>query len=108
MENQTVNEGKAFAIISHLWLIGLIIAIFLNNSKKNSFTSFYIKQSIGINLLLIINKWLVYDMIGSFIGWAFGVVIFILWLISIIGALQGEEKTIPVIGGHFQDWFKNF
>jgi uncharacterized membrane protein len=35
------------------------------------------------------------------------VVIFILWLISIVGAFKGEEKAVPVIGEHFQDWFKN-
>lgn len=107
MENQTVNDGKTYAIISHLWLIGLIIAFILNNSKKNSFASFYIRQMIGINLLIIVNKWLVYDLIGSFVGWALGVVIFILWFISIIGTIKGEEKEVPVIGSHFQDWFKN-
>lgn len=107
MENQTVNDGKTYAIISHLWIIGLVIAFILNNNKKNSFASFYIRQMIGINLLIIINKWLVYDLIGSFVGWAIGVIIFILWLISIMGTIQGEKKEVPVIGGHFQDWFKN-
>ena len=106
MENQTVKEGKTYAIISHFWVIGLIIAIILNLSKKNTFASFYIRQMIGINLLIIINKYLVYDMIGSFVGWICGVIIFILWFISIIGAIKGEEKAVPVIGGHFQNWFK--
>ena len=30
MENQTVNEGKTTAIISHLWIIGLIIMNFIS------------------------------------------------------------------------------
>ena len=107
MENQSVNEGKTFAIISHFWLIGLIIAFILNNSKKNSFASFYIRQMIGINLLIIIGNFLVYNMIGSIAGWAFGVIILILWFVSIIGTIKGEEKAVPVVGEHFQDWFKN-
>ncbi len=107
MENLAAKDGKTYAIISHFWLIGLIIAFILNNSKKNSFASFYIRQMIGINLLVIVNKWLVYDMIGNFVGWIFGVIIFLLWLISLMGAIKGEEKSIPVIGEHFQDWFKN-
>lgn len=107
MENLSANEGKTYAIISHFWVIGLIIAYFLNNSKKNSFASFYIRQMIGINLLIIVNKYIVYDMIGSFVGLIFGVIIFILWLISIMGAFKSEEKAVPVIGEHFQDWFKN-
>ena len=107
MENQAVNEGKTNAIISHFWLIGLIIALILNNSKKNSFASFYIRQMVGINLLIMIGNYIIYNFIGSFAGWIFGVVIFILWLISIVGAFKGEEKAVPVIGEHFQDWFKN-
>ena len=108
MENQTANDGKTYAIISHLWLIGLIIAFILNNSKKNSFASFYIRQMMGINLFIIINKYLVYDMIGSFVGWIIGVIIFVLWFISLMGAIKGEEKVIPIVGEQFQNWFKNF
>jgi len=108
MENLSVNEGKSYAIISHFWLIGLIIAMILNNSKKNSFASFYIRQMIGINLLILISNLLIYSMIGSFGSSIFGVIIFILWLISIVGAFKGEEKAVPIIGEHFQDWFKNF
>ena len=62
---------------------------------------------IGINLLIIIGNFLVYNIIGSIAGWAFGVIILILWLVSIIGAIKGEEKAVPVVGEHFQDWFKN-
>ncbi len=108
MENQTANDGKTYAIISHLWLIGLIIALILNNSKKNSFASFYIRQMIGVNILIILNKYLVYDMIGSFVGWIVGVIILLLIFISIMGAISGEKKVIPIVGEHFQDWFKNF
>ena len=106
MGKNNINEGKTYAIISHFWLIGLIIAFILNNSKKNYFASFYIKQMIGINLLIIINKYLAYDMIGSFVGLIFAIIIFILWLISLIGAIQGEKKLVPVLGDKFQDWFK--
>lgn len=108
MENVTVKEGKTFAIISHLWLIGLIIAFVLNINKKNAFASFYIRQMIGINLLIIINKWVVYDLIGGFVGWIVGVLIFILWIISLIGAISGKEKEVPVVGEHFQNWFHSF
>ena len=53
MENTSVNEGKTAAIISHFWVVGLIIAFVMNNSKKNYFTSFYIRQMIGLNLLIV-------------------------------------------------------
>ena len=77
MENQTVNEGKTIAIISYLTILGTIVAYIMNSSKKNSFASFHIRQMIGIVLLGLVNKYLIYDMVGNFIGWAVGVIVFI-------------------------------
>jgi uncharacterized membrane protein len=107
MENQTIKEGKTAAIISHFWVIGLIIAFILSNSKKNSFASFYIRQMIGINLLIMIDKYIVHQFIGTTASWLLGVIIFVLWVISLVSAVKGEEKVVPVIGNNFQDWFKN-
>ncbi|SDW76512.1 Uncharacterized membrane protein [Lutibacter oricola] len=105
MENQTVNEGKTMAIISYIWWIGLIIAYFMNNNTKNSFTGFHIRQSVGINLLS-----LAAGIISSYINGTVGMIIslgaFVFWIIALIGAIQGEEKKIPLLGDLFQDWFK--
>lgn len=105
MENQTVNDGKTMAIISYITVIGTIIAFIMNTSKKNSFASFHIRQMIGIFLLSMVNKYLIYDLLGATAGWIVGVLVFVLWLIGIIGAVKGEEKLVPVIGEHFQNWF---
>ena len=107
MENQTVNEGKTMAIISHLWVIGLIIAFFMNNSKKNYFASFYIRQMVGVNLIQVLNGWIVYKFLGNTAGIIVSVIVLVLWVISLIGAVKGEEKKVPVVGDQFQDWFKN-
>ena len=105
MENTTVNEGKTTAIISYLWWIGLIIAFFMNNSKKNPFASFHIRQILGLLLLSLLNG-LVYKLVGGTVGGIIGFGLFILWVIGFIGAIQGQEKKIPLLGDMFQDWFK--
>ncbi|TXD48281.1 DUF4870 domain-containing protein [Polaribacter sp. IC073] len=107
MDNYTVKEGKTAAIISHLWVLGLLIAFIMNNSKKNPFASFYIRQMVGLNLLYFANQYIVYSYIGATAGWIVGVVAFVLWIISLFGAIKGEEKLVPFIGEHFQEWFKN-
>ena len=106
MENQTIKEGKTAAIISHLWVIGLIIAFVLNMNSRNSYASFYIRQTLGLNVLQLLNGWIVYRYIGSSAGWAVGVLIFVLWIISFIGVLQEEKKLVPVVGEQFQNLFK--
>ena len=105
MENQTVKEGKSMAIISYFWWIGLIIAFIMNNSKRNTFASFHIRQMIGL-LLLNVGVSLIYKYVGSSIGMLLGLGTFVLWVIGLIGAFQGEEKRVPLIGDLFQDWFK--
>ena len=106
MENQTVNEGKTMAIISYITIIGTIIAFFMNNNKKNSFASFHIRQMIGIFLLGMVNKYAISNLLGATVFWIITVIIFILWVIGFIGAVKGEEKSIPVVGDQFQNWFK--
>lgn len=105
MENQTVSEGKTAAIIAYFTIFGTIIAYLMNSSKKNSFTSFHIRQMIGLFFVSMINKYVVYDFLGSTAGWVLGVLLFILWVIGFVGAIQGDEKQVPVIGEHFQKWF---
>jgi len=106
MENQTVKDGKTTAIISYIWWIGLVIAFFMNNSTKNSFASFHIRQSLGLNLFSLAAG-LVSTYISGMLGWIIGVVAFIFWIIALIGAIQGEEKKVPLLGDQFQEWFKS-
>ena len=107
MENQTVNEGKTMAIISYITVIGTIIAFFMNNSKKNSFASFHIRQMIGIVLLGLVNKYAIANLLGGTVFWIVFAVVVVFWFIGFIGAVKGEEKSIPFIGDQFQTWFKN-
>lgn len=105
--NNSIEEGKQTAIISYVTIIGTIIAIFMNNEKKNEFASFHIRQALGINLT--------YFALGYFVGYfdswmissAFWTFIFILWVYGFIGAAQGEHKLVPLVGEFYQKFFKS-
>lgn len=107
MDKITIKDGKLLAIISHFWILGTIIAWFLNLKKQNTFTSFYVRQMIGWHLLAFLNGWLIYNFFGGFIKWILGVILFFFWLISIIGAFSGSKKFIPAFGPYFQNIFKS-
>ena len=55
MDSYTVKEGKTIAIISYITWIGLLIAFFMHNEKRNAFAAFHIRQSIGISYF----QWLI-------------------------------------------------
>lgn len=107
MENLSNKEGKTIAIISYITIIGTIIAFVMNQNDRNNFASFHIRQAIGIYLLFfVINLLTRYGMLGwidnlLYIGF------FVLLIIGLMGAVQGEEKKVPFLGDKFQEWFKN-
>jgi len=107
MNTGTVQEGKTIAIISYITIIGLIIAFIMNQNKKNYFASFHIRQAAGIAALELVismlNRYMSLGMIGTILGLG----ALALSIIGIIGAVQGQEKLIPLLGDHFQEWFKS-
>ena len=93
-------DGKTKAIVAHITLIGWIIALVVNSSNKDEIASFYIRQMLGVFLFGFVISWIPFV---NLIGW---ILVFVMWIISIIGAASGEEKELPVVGAYFQDWFK--
>jgi uncharacterized membrane protein len=94
-----VEEGKTMAIISYITWIGLLIAFIMNNDKKNSFAKYHIRQSLLLVLASLI------AMI-PLIGWVWGIFVLVLWIMGLIGAINGQEKEVPVLGKYAQEWFK--
>jgi len=99
--NAISKDGKNIALIAHLTLIGWIIALVMNNNTKSEFGSFYIRQVLGLGLCGLVLSFI------PLLGWLVSLGIFVLWIMSLIGALNGEKKLTPVLGEYFQDWFKS-
>lgn len=105
MAVETFEQGKKYAIISYLTIIGTIIAFYLSNDKKNEFTNFHIRQALGL--------WLTFFALGYFIGgfnswfvtltwYIFFIVLFVYGLIS---AFAGKTKPVPLVGMIYQKLF---
>ncbi len=99
-------DPKTIAIISYITLIGWIVAVVMNNPKRE-LASFHIRQSLGILALLAASGIVAIvpfiGWIAAVVGWLGGV---ILWIIGILGALQGEMKPVPFLGDKFQEFFQ--
>ncbi|MHB1146987.1 MAG: DUF4870 domain-containing protein [Lutibacter sp.] len=104
MENQTIQEGKTMAIISYIAWIGTLIAFIMNNDKHNSFAAFHIRQMVGLSLFSIAITFI--GRLAWFPAGILAIILFALWIIGFVGAINGEEKRVPLVGDLFQDWFK--
>ena len=90
-------DKKATDIIAYLTWIGLIIA-FVAGDKEAS--KFHLNQSLVIWLAGIVCGMI---FIVPLLGWIVGFVgenfLVVCWFIGLIGAIQGTEKPLPLLGG---------
>lgn len=105
---ELTSEEKNIAIIAYITIIGLIIAFVMNNDKKAVFSTFHIKQSLGLALtglalgvvgMVPILGWLV-----SFFG---ALALLYLWIMGLMNAINGKQKPVPWLGEKYEEWFKN-
>lgn len=101
------SRGNYKAILAYLSFIGLIIAYILNIDEKDKFVTYHIKNMFGLVIILFItitmfngNDLLLY------IGQIVWTISFFLWVYSLIMAITGKEKGIPILTDLFQKWFK--
>ena len=76
------------------WVTGII---FLILEPENKFVRFHALQSIIVFGILTVASWL-FGWIFFWFSWIFGVISFILWIILMYKAYQGERYKIPVAG----------
>lgn len=96
-------DARVKAIVAHLTILGWIIAFVVNSSNKEEYTSFYLRQALGLHIISFILSFIIKA--TPMIGWALQMILFAFSLLSLVYAIQGQRKTIP-FGQYFQDWFK--
>lgn len=75
-------------IVAYITWIGLLIAI-LAGDKENS--KFHTNQALVIMICSLAS-------VIPCIGWIWGIFMLVCWFMGIIGAINGEEKPVPVVG----------
>lgn len=116
------GEDKTVAIVSYLTLIGFIVAIVLHSSKKTALGTFHLRQTLGLFLTMIvvmIALWVSFLIIAfipivhfilflaPLLSLAVWIGFFVLWLMGLISAINGQQKPMPVLGDTYQKWFAN-
>ncbi len=92
-------DDKTKAIVAHITIVGWIIALVINSRVKEEFTSFYIRQLLGLYLTGMVFS------IFPYLGRIVLIVVIIFWIFSLVAAIKGEKQESPVIGKYFQHWF---
>lgn len=97
-EKEITQDEKTMAVVA--WFIFFVPL--LTDQKDSKFVKFHVNQA--LNLILIggaayaVASILAIALIGFLLLPIIGVAMFILWIIGLIGALNGEMKKLPIIG----------
>jgi uncharacterized membrane protein len=113
------KEDTTIALLAYitpiLFGVGIVIAIIMHNGKKTALGAYHLRQSLGL-LVSSIVVWMAMMVIGFVpvvnvvllllapLTW---LAFFILWIMGLISAINGQQKPLPVVGEHFQKWFAN-
>ena len=91
------------------YLLGAVTGVVILTMEKNdSFVRFHATQSIALTVVWL-GGWIVLTIIPV-IGWVllpfWGLGMFVLWLVAIVKAWQGERFVLPVVGVYTQKFMK--
>lgn len=105
------DSGKATAIVSYITIIGWLIAYFVLHKKSpTALGSYHLRQTLLFHLISIAISGIVGPVLfpaGNVVhlGSIINFLLFLLWLIGFIAAVQGRKKPIPLIGKPAQSMF---
>ncbi len=107
------TEDRTVAILAYITIIGFIIAIVMHSSKKTALGTYHLRQTLGLFITAVV-AWFA-SMIIAFIplvnlimvilGPALAIGLFVLWIMGLIAAVNGQQKPIPLLGEHYNKWF---
>lgn len=92
-ENSTKSTNTVMAVLAYLGI--LIVVSLVTDAKNDPFVKYHIKQGIVLLVAYIICGFIIWVPI---IGWLLGVVLFVLFIMGVMNALNGQQKPLPIIG----------
>lgn len=94
----SATEDKTVAILAYITLIGFIVAIVMNSSKKTKLGAFHLRQMLGLFLTSFL-------CIIPLLNILIILCLLVFWVMGLISAIQGQMKPVPLVGSLYQKWF---
>lgn len=104
-----VAEDRTVAILTYVTIIGFIIAIIIHSDKKTALGAYHLRQGLGLFLTGIVVcvpfGIPIVNLVMVVLGPPLLIGLFVLWLMGLLAAVNGQQKPMPVMGQYYQRWF---
>lgn len=90
-----IEKNKINAVLSYFGIL-IIVPLLSEDAKKSEYAKFHMNQGLVLSLA---------GFVGSFVfwipllGWAGAVALFVIWIMGLMSAVNGEMKEVPLLGG---------
>jgi len=91
---EDVEKNKTNAVLSYIGIL-ILVPLLSEDAKKSPYAKFHMNQGLVITLVWIVASFVIWVPI---IGWVLGIAMFVLWIIGLMGAINGEMKRVPLLG----------
>lgn len=107
------DNSKTVALLSYITIIGWIIALVMNSNQKSSLGAYHLRQTIFLYIISVVFYVArIVLLFIPYIGWMIyylllfvSIGLFVLWILGLISAINGEQKPMPIIGKKAQELF---
>ena len=82
-------DARTTGIVAYITWIGLVIALVAGDKEG---AKFHLNQALVIFLFSLLTP-------IPCVGWAWGIIMLVCWVMGLIAAINEEEKPVPLIGG---------
>lgn len=94
VSQEDINKNKVNAVLCYLGIL-IIIPLLNEEAKKSPFVKFHLNQGLVALITGVIIGFVAWIPI---LGWLVAIAWFVIWLMAVIGAAQGQMKRLPLVG----------
>jgi uncharacterized membrane protein len=84
--------------LSYLGIL-IIVPLVSDDAKKSPYAKFHLNQGLVLLIASVVMSfvWAI-PILGWIVGFFGGIFVFVLWIMGIVSAAQGQMKRLPLIG----------
>ena len=93
-----IEKNKMNAVLSYIGIL-ILVPLLSEEAKKSPYAKFHMNQGLvllvsGIALGVIS----IVPVLGWLVGFVGSIALFVIWIMALIGAVNGEMKRVPILG----------
>ena len=95
---KSIEKNKMNAVLSYIGIL-ILVPLLSEEAKKSPYAKFHMNQGLvllvsGIALGVIS----IVPVLGWLVGFVGSIALFVIWIMALIGAVNGEMKRVPILG----------